>query len=166
MKNKLVSVIVSAYNSEETLEESINSLINQTYENIEILIMDDFSTDKSNIILKNIEKKSKKVKLFENNKNIGLTLSLNKLIKLSNGELIARHDCDDYSDPQRISKQVSFLEERNLDACTSRAIVKDTNKGWKQLYKDKYLKGNVNYGDSFEGTVTRNYLDNMQFFLN
>ena len=128
MKNKLVSVIVSAYNSEETLEESINSLINQTYENIEILIMDDFSTDKSNIILKNIKKKSKKVKLFENNKNIGLTLSLNKLIKLSNGELIARHDCDDYSDPQRISKQVSFLEERNLDACTSRAIVKDTNK--------------------------------------
>ena len=45
-------------------------------------------------------------------------------------------------------------------------IVNETNKGWKQLYKDKYLKGNVNYGDSFAGTVTRNYLDNMEFFLN
>lgn len=45
-------------------------------------------------------------------------------------------------------------------------IVNENNRGWKQLYKDKYLKGNVNYGDSFEGTVTRNYLDNMQFFLN
>ena len=54
--------------------------------------------------------------------------SENQLIKLSNGESIARHDADDYSDPQRIAKQVSFMEERNLDACTTRANIKDLNK--------------------------------------
>ncbi len=130
MKNreKLVSVIVGSYNSEKTLEKSINSLINQTYENIEILIVDDYSADKSNIILKTLQKKTNKINLYRNSENIGLTRSLNKLIKLSNGELIARHDADDYSDPQRIAKQVSFMEERNLDACTTRANIKDLNK--------------------------------------
>ena len=45
-------------------------------------------------------------------------------------------------------------------------LLEEPKRGWKGLYKNNYLKGNVNYGDSFEGIVTRNYLDNMQFFVN
>ena len=130
MKNreKLVSVIVGSYNSEKTLEKSINSLINQTYENIEILIVDDYSADKSNIILKTLQKKTNKINLYRNSENIGLTRSLNKLIKLSNGELIARHDSDDISFPNRFEKQLTILNEMNLDFCTSRAMIMNTKK--------------------------------------
>ena len=83
MSNKeLVSVIMSVYNSQNTIEKSINSLLVQTYKNIEILIIDDGSNDKT---LKSIMKFQNKpnIKIFENKKNIGLTKSLNKLIKIS-----------------------------------------------------------------------------------
>ena len=81
MNNKLkVSFIVSVFNSSHLIQNSMQSLINQTYKNIEILIIDDGSTDKSYKILKSIEASNSNVKLFKNKVNLGLTKSLNKLI--------------------------------------------------------------------------------------
>ena len=66
---KLVSVIMSVHNAEKTIEDCVRSILSQTYENIEFLILDDFSTDKTKEILKKLEKKSEKIKLYQNNKN-------------------------------------------------------------------------------------------------
>ena len=126
--NKLVSVLLSTYNSEETLGESIDSLLNQTYKNLEILISDDGSIDSTIEICKKFQLKDERILLFRNKKNIGLTKSLNNLAQKASGSLIARHDADDISLPDRIEEQIQFMNKKKLDAVTSRSLVKQNNK--------------------------------------
>ena len=78
-KGPLVSIIMSVHNGESSLSKSINSITIQTYENMEILIMDDGSTDNSNKILEESANSDKRIKVFQNTENIGLTKSLNLL---------------------------------------------------------------------------------------
>ena len=112
MSNKpLVSIIMSTYNAEDSLAKSLDSVINQTYENIEILIMDDCSDDLSYQILKDYESNFSNIYVYKNSTNLGLTKSLNILINKSNGELIARQDSDDTSTRQRIEKQVKVIKD-------------------------------------------------------
>tara|TARA_B100000965_G_C19602292_1_gene763504 strand:+ start:2735 stop:3424 length:690 start_codon:yes stop_codon:yes gene_type:complete len=127
-KKKLVSVVMSVYNDELTIEKSIESIINQTYKELELLILDDASSDESLKIINKYKNKYKFIKVFKNEKNKGLTYSLNKLIKDSEGEYIARQDSDDESMPNRIMEQITAVEKNNLDFCSSRALVKNSNK--------------------------------------
>ena len=119
----LVSFIMSTYNSEETVSQSIESMLNQTYENIEILIMDDFSNDNTYKICENYSRTNENIFLFRNNKNIGLTKSLNKLLNHSKGAYIARQDADDTSMPERIQKQFEFIKSNKLDGCSARSNI-------------------------------------------
>tara|TARA_B110000008_G_scaffold261537_1_gene283010 strand:+ start:69 stop:758 length:690 start_codon:yes stop_codon:yes gene_type:complete len=123
MNKDKVSVLMSAYNSQDTIGEALDSLVNQTYKNIEILVIDDGSKDKTFKICLDYAKNFKNIVVQRGKKNIGLTKSLNLLINMSNGNLIARQDADDISDKRRIEKQVNFLNKYNLDAVTSRAKV-------------------------------------------
>jgi len=124
--NKTVSVIMSVYNAETTVAKSIESLVGQTYENLEILIVDDSSTDKTFNICKEYENNFKNIYLFRNKNNLGLTKNLNFLINKSSGEFLARQDSDDISEPSRIEKQINFIEKYNLDGCTTRAKIIQT----------------------------------------
>jgi len=128
--NKLdkLSVIMSVYNSEENLGDSIESILIQTYENFEFLIMDDGSDDNSPKILDDYAKQDNRIKIFKNSKNLGLTKSLNILISSSNGEYLARQDSDDLSSHDRFEKQLNYLNLNNLDACTARALGTTTKK--------------------------------------
>ena len=119
----LVSVLMSVRNSEQTVEKSIESILNQSYDYFEFLIVDDCSTDSTLEKLKILEKQDSRISIFTNSENIGLTKSLNKLIKNTKGELIARQDADDYSNPERIYAQVEYLLKNSLDAVTSRALI-------------------------------------------
>ena len=119
----LVSFIMSTYNSEDTVSKSIESMLNQTYQNIEILIMDDCSNDNTYEICENYSRTNKNIFLFRNNKNIGLTKSLNKLLNHSKGTYIARQDADDTSMPERIQKQFEFIESNKLDGCSARSNI-------------------------------------------
>ena len=126
--NALVSVLLSTYNSEESIGESIDSLLSQTYKNLEILISDDGSTDSTKEICKKFQLKDERVLFSSNKKNIGLTKSLNNLAQKASGSLIARHDADDISLPYRIEEQIQFMKTKKLDAVTSRSLVKQNNK--------------------------------------
>ena len=126
--NELVSVLLSTYNSEETLGESIDSLLNQTYKNLEILISDDGSIDSTIEICKKFQLKDERILFSSNKKNIGLTKSLNNLAQKASGSLIARHDADDISLPYRIEEQIEFMKKKKLDAVTTRSLVKQNNK--------------------------------------
>tara|TARA_Y100000768_G_scaffold171485_1_gene128316 strand:+ start:3127 stop:3828 length:702 start_codon:yes stop_codon:yes gene_type:complete len=119
----LVSVLMSVKDDEQTVEKSIKSILNQSYDNFEFLIVDDCSTDSTLEKLKILEKEDSRISIFTNSENIGLTKSLNKLIKNTKGELIARQDADDYSNQDRIYTQVQYLLKNNLDAVTSRALI-------------------------------------------
>tara|TARA_B000000565_G_scaffold220786_1_gene175363 strand:- start:1557 stop:2204 length:648 start_codon:yes stop_codon:yes gene_type:complete len=119
---------MSVFNNSKTLKRSIESILNQDYKNFEFLIMNDSSTDSTKEILKNYKNTDARIKIYENNKNLGLTKSLNILINNAKGELIARQDADDYSVNDRFSTQIEFLKNYNLDGCTSRSKVISTGK--------------------------------------
>ncbi|MFR9166729.1 MAG: glycosyltransferase family 2 protein [Dysgonomonas sp.] len=106
----LVSVLLPCYNTEKYVEEAVYSLLNQTYGNIEIIAIDDCSTDSTNAILHKLSEKDSRVKVFKNDINLKLIKTLNKGITLCNGKYIARMDADDISLPERIEKEVQFLE--------------------------------------------------------
>ena len=105
---ELVSVIMSTKDDSKTLDLAIKSILEQTYRNFELLIMDDGSKDNTNNILQKYSKKDNRVKIHKNDSNLGLTKSLNQLITLSNGEYIARQDADDYSTPERLQIQLDW----------------------------------------------------------
>jgi glycosyltransferase involved in cell wall biosynthesis len=121
-----VSVLMSVKNCEKEVYNSVESILNQTYENFEFLIVDDASTDNTLKILNKF--KDKRIKIYENKSNIGLTKSLNYLIKKSRGQFIARQDADDVSLPNRFEKQLDFLKKNNIKVCTTRAIIKNSSR--------------------------------------
>lgn len=112
---------MSVKDNQSSVSNSIDSILNQTYEDFEFLIIDDFSKDESYAVIKDYEKKDKRLKVFRNKENIGLTKSLNKLISMTKGSLIARQDADDISYKQRFSKQVNYFQESKYDFCVTRA---------------------------------------------
>jgi len=122
--NKLVSVVMSAYNSEATINESIDSILDQSYKNLEFLIMDDGSTDNTYEKIKEY----KNINVFQNKINLGLTKSLNFLIAQTKGEYIARQDADDVSQLNRIKKQITLMERFDLDFCSTRSLTHPGNK--------------------------------------
>ena len=127
MSSQLVSVIMSVHNNEATVNTAIESILGQSYKNIELIITDDCSSDNSlSIIKKYIDKKN--VKLIENSENKGLTKSLNSMIKVAQGKFIARQDADDISLYNRIQVQVDLINKFNLDFVSSRAISLQTKK--------------------------------------
>lgn len=107
---KLVSIIMPVCNNEKYLAESIESVLNQTYKNIEILILNDGSCDKSLSIIENYAMHNKSIRIISRD-NKGISSSVRELLKYANGDYIARMNGDDVSYPNRIEIQVKFLNE-------------------------------------------------------
>ena len=149
-----ISVLMSVYNDEKRVSKSIESILNQTFQDFEFLILDDCSTDNTYEICNYYAKKNQKIKLMKNHQNLGLTKSLNLLISESNYELIARQDSDDESFKQRLEIQLKIMEKHNLDACTTLATI-DELKGTRPFlshffpkkliikYKNPFIHGSL-----------------------
>lgn len=113
-KDPKVSVIMGIYNCSDTLSQSIESIINQTFTDWELIICDDGSTDNSFEIAKHYsENYPIKIKLLKNEVNMKLAATLNKCLAVASGEYIARQDGDDTSLIDRLEKQVAFLDSNN-----------------------------------------------------
>ncbi len=107
----LISVIMATYNCENSIVESIESIINQTYTNWEFIICDDCSTDRTYQILQDYKGKyPNKFVILKNKQNSKLSYSLNHCLKYAKGKYIARMDGDDKSDFERLRKQIEFLK--------------------------------------------------------
>ena len=125
MQNKLVSVIIPVYNVEKYVKKAIQSIQNQTYTNLEIIVIDDGSSDDTYNIVEKLAKDDNRIKLYKNEKNLKIVKTLNRALSLANGEYIARMDGDDISAFDRIEKKVRFLEENkqfDLVGCSMKAI--------------------------------------------
>ena len=120
-KKPLISIIMSVYNAEIYLDRSIESILDQTYKNIEFIIVNDGSTDKSLEIINKYILRDSRIVLIDHH-NIGLTKSLNKAINLASGEYIARQDADDESIINRLEKQLYLLEQYETDFVVSRVF--------------------------------------------
>ena len=108
--NPLVSVLLPCYNVEKYVEETIDSLLKQTYTNFEIIAINDCSTDSTSRLLHKLAQKDTRIIVYENEKNLRLIKTLNKGIDLCKGKYIARMDADDICMPERLMKEVEFLE--------------------------------------------------------
>ncbi|REE93149.1 glycosyltransferase involved in cell wall biosynthesis [Paenibacillus taihuensis] len=121
---QLASVVIGAYNSARHIEEALESLIHQTYPHIEIIVVNDGSTDATDIVVKKWMEKRRNHPVIKDNRfvyhvlphNIGYSGAYTTGYFLARGEFIATHAADDVSHPQRIEKQVAFLQN-NLNFC-------------------------------------------------
>ena len=152
IESPLISVLLSVYNDDKNIKTSIDSILSQSYKNIELLVMDDCSTDKTYDILKDI--KDRRLRIFRNKDNKGLTKSLNILIKKSKGQILARQDSDDISLPTRLEVQFENLHNLQLDGCTTRAYIQNSKRSIPRLshllplsfvikYKNPFIHGTL-----------------------
>ena len=108
--SKKISKLMGIYNCAPTLREAIDSIIAQTYDNWEFIICDDGSRDESHAIaLEYAEKDPRRFRIIQNERNLGLNATLNKCLRLADGDYIARMDGDDLCAPDRFEKEAAFL---------------------------------------------------------
>ena len=123
-----VSVLMGVYNEEDFLSESIDSILAQTVRDFEFLIVDDNSDDRSPEIIDSYD--DDRIQVIQNETNQGLTVSLNRALKHAQGRYIARQDADDISEPERLERQIQFLETHEQVAVvgTGALLIDDENK--------------------------------------
>lgn len=122
----LVSVLIPAFNVSRYIEEAVESIRVQTYKNIEIIIIDDCSSDNTFNICEKLSKQDSRIKISKNDVNSGIAITLNKALDLSVGEYIVRMDADDISIPNRIEKLFNTLIDNDkLDLVGSDVITID-----------------------------------------
>lgn len=125
--NNLVSVIMPSYNTAKYIEASINSVIAQTYENWELIIVDDCSTDNTAEIIAGIH--DDRIRYFRNDKNSGAAISRNKALREAKGEWIAFLDSDDLWMPEKLEHQLRFMKEKHCTfSCAGRINIAEDGK--------------------------------------
>lgn len=113
----LVSIILPYFNKRDYIRETIYSLLNQTYQDFEIIVVDDEISEDSNRVLSEIKKIDPRIFIIKNLKNLGAGYSRNKAIKFSKGTFLAFCDCDDLWDQNKLNNQLTFMKKLNIDAC-------------------------------------------------
>jgi hypothetical protein len=111
--NPLISVIIPTYNSEEYIAEALNSVLQQTYNNIEVLLVDDASTDNTTEIIRQFAKNDCRIILEKLPINSGTAIARNKGINSANGSFIAFLDADDMWLPNKLQLQLELMQEKN-----------------------------------------------------
>ena len=106
----LVSVVMTAYNATDYISEALDSLVSQTYPNLEFIIVDDGSTDKTWKIIQKYAASDSRFKIFQLKKNSGCSVASNFAFRKAKGKYIARLDADDIAYPNRFSLQAEYME--------------------------------------------------------
>lgn len=148
---ELVSIIVPVYNTESYLEKCLNSILNQTYKNIEVIIIDDGSTDDSYKILQEFQNKDKRIVLLQQ-KNSGQGVARNKGIEISKGKYIFFVDSDDRVTENMIEEMVLEIEKTNSDFSSFLIAFEDSKnqKIYKKKFNNKILKNEEIYQNALE----------------
>ena len=145
MKEHLVSIITPCYNSERYISDTINAVLNQTYQNWEMIIIDDCSTDKSLEIIKFFSKSDNRIRYIEMNKNMGAGHARNKGIKLARGKFYAFLDSDDLWCFNKLESQIRFMIDKEITfSYTAYNFITENNQILNKYVKAKYK---INYFD-------------------
>lgn len=145
--NPKISVLLPVYNNQETIYRAAQSILNQTFSDFELIILNDGSTDETSKILDKL--KDDRIIRIDSKENMGLPRRLNQGIRLAKGKYIARMDADDVSFPDRFQKQIEFLEaNKTIDLLGTRAAVID---------KKGELLGLLPFFSSHKDLITRKW---------
>ena len=139
----MISIILPVYNSERFLEETIVSVLKQDFLNFELIIINDFSNDKSYQIINHYLKLDKRIKLFNNTSNMGVSYSRNRGIKESKHNILTFIDSDDIWSVDKLSNQYKFFIKERLNFCSTNFYFIDDKS--KILNKSLKLPYNINY---------------------
>lgn len=141
MQKVQLSILMSVYNGEKTLDKAIESIISQTYSDFEFVICDDCSTDGSWEIMCGWAERDSRIRLVRNMENLGLAASLNHCLSIASGDYIARQDADDISDITRIEKTMNYLTAGSLPYAGCGVYVFDDGGVWsKRLFPEVITK--------------------------
>ena len=171
MKNK-VSVIIPVYNAEKFLPKSLDSVINQTYKNLEIICINDGSEDSSSEIIQSYKKNDNRIKAIEHENNKGLSGARNTGINAASGDYIYFLDSDDYIDSDYIEKMVQNISTTDSDIVMNRNVVTvdennniidNTLQGQKKFKDDSYINIKEQTHDVFCSVWSKIY--NRKFLL-
>jgi glycosyltransferase involved in cell wall biosynthesis len=146
MNTPKVTVLMPVYNAERFLREAIDSILIQTFEDFEFIIIDDGSTDGSKDIVRSYI--DPRIRFFENEINLGISETLNKGIKLAACEMIARMDADDVSYPHRLQKQYNYMTQHPNCALLStwaRVVTEDKRFVRLERYRSKFYYYNLTF---------------------
>jgi glycosyltransferase involved in cell wall biosynthesis len=150
MKQPLVSIIMPVYNSEKYISDAINSILKQTYNNWELIIIDDCSTDKSRELINEFSEKDYRIHEYYFSKNMGVSKARNYAIENSNGKYIAFLDSDDFWAKNKLKLQINFMLENNYAFTYTSYTLVDQNE--KQI-KDIFVAKEVNYFQLLKGNI-------------
>ena len=157
MINKLISIIVPNYNNEKYIQECLESILSQTHQNIEVIIIDDASTDKSCEIIKEYTEEHSFIKVIYNKKNQGVTKNRDLAIKASSGKYITTLDSDDfYIDKQKLEKEIALIkkfEETGTTDIIAFSNIVLVDKDGKRLFPN--AKNNIKEGNIFINIFAR-----------
>jgi len=175
MENKLISVIMSVYNTEKYLAEAIESILNQSYKHFEFIIINDGSSDNSLEIIQRYDLLDNRIILI-NQKNKGLTKSLNIAIKRASGYYIARQDADDISLPNRFLNFMTFIKDNgHIDMYSTPAYIINETSEVEKTIPNYFRRNGFNkrlldyYNSMIHGTliirskIIKDYLYNEDF---
>lgn len=144
MEDKLVSVIMPTYNCGKFIEETVNTVINQTYKNWELIIVDDCSKDNTEQIIKQYILKDNRIKYFKFDSNQGAAMARTKAMELAKGNYMAFLDSDDLWEIDKLEKQIKFMEKNNYNfTCTAYEQIDEAGKLLNKIIKPK-KKANYN----------------------
>jgi len=152
--NELISIISPSYNSSKFISASIESVLNQTYNNWELIIIDDLSTDNSNKIIEKYTKRDNRIKLIKLKKNTGPATARNIGIKEANRRYIAFLDSDDMWLSNKLEKQISFMKDNDVYLCYSSYYIIDENKNIKSIFNIPKIK--IDYNDLLKSNIIGN----------
>ncbi len=127
LDNRKISVVMSVYNGEKYLREAIESILTQTFTDFEFLIVNDSSTDGSSEIIRSYQ--DERIRVINNEQNIGLTKSLNKAVRQARGQYIARQDADDISLTNRLEEQIKYFDQHPEVALLGTSIYRINSNG-------------------------------------
>lgn len=151
MMDELVSIIVPVYNAEKFMRETIDTVLDQTYKYWELLLVNDCSTDNSKNIIKEYEKKDKRIHLIELEQNSGAAIARNTGIENSKGRYIAFLDADDLWDNQKLEKQLKFIKEHDYEFTYTSYEFADENGNKNGKIVD--VPDNINYKQALKNTT-------------
>lgn len=148
--SQLVSIITPLYNSEAFIIQTIHSVLQQSYTNWELVLIDDCSTDNTITIVNNFIAGNNQIKLIKNKENKGAAVSRNKGVMAAKGDYIAFLDADDLWKPKKLEKQIAFMQDQGCEVCfCSYEQINEKGKPLNKLIKalpvltyKKYLKSN------------------------
>ena len=139
----MLSVILPVYNGEKTIGKAIDSVLNQKYSDIELIVVDDCSSDGTYPLLCHLSQSDSRIQVFKNEKNLGAAQSRNRGIAQAKGEYIAFIDADDYWNIEKIEKQLLALQSSNSHLCYTASKIIDENNN--VLNSHKHVPTSISY---------------------